>query len=129
MWPNGNRVYSSCAGGRERVKENQEEGMKQKIVVNYKSDKDEVLDGINAEMERVTSFGDLNRNGVVLQLMGPFANPEYFIRLGGVQKAVNGTAYFQQGHDDVAGLSICLDEGKTWEDVLTILKSIESIEV
>ncbi len=78
------------------------------ITVNKKNDEQresDYLEEIKAELERLKTFSAFwrKKNDNVLFFADCFANTEMFIRLGGVQKALLGSAYFQQVYNDVDG--------------------------
>ncbi len=101
------------------------------ITVNKKNDESYYLEEIKTELERLGTFSEAwkKKDAYVIYYDGGFANDEMFIRLGGVQKALLGIAYFQQGYGDITGLSLCLYADKTWKDVLDALREIESIDI
>ncbi len=99
--------------------------------VNDEQKESDYLEEIKAELKRLETFrGDWKKkNDEVIYYGDWFCSVERFIRLGGVQKALIGIAFFQQGYDNVAGLSLHLKNGMTWKDVLDSLREIESIEI
>lgn len=106
--------------------------MKEEIIIRYKDDREEessIIEKFSKECERLGTYcGKWKMKNQVIYWDGSFANDHFFIRLGGLQKALLGIAFFQQGYD-VPGLSLCLEVGRTWEDVLNRMAEIESIEV
>ncbi len=96
-----------------------------------KKDERDYLEEIKAELKRLGTFGYFwkKKNEQIIYFESGFANADKFIRLGGIQKGLLEIAYFQQGFNDVAGLSLCPRSDKTWKDVLDALREIESIEI
>jgi hypothetical protein len=107
----------------------------EKIIVNYfdgeggeEDSLDTLLDEFNNECERLHTFSHWERKNGLFYLPGTFANVSHFIRLGGLQKALVNYAFFQQGQDGIPGLSLYLISPYTWEEVISRMKEIKSIE-
>jgi len=84
---------------------------------------------INKEFKRLGAFGGWTIENSVLYYRSAFANDIMFCKLGGIQQALIGAAYFRHGYDGFDGLSLSLDFRKTWQDVLDILTGIDRIEL
>ena len=104
----------------------------EKISVNFKEEKGFVLlEAIKVELRRLETFCTywkiINSEEIGYMRQASYTNE--FIRLGGVAKALKGIAFFTMTPSEAHAFSLTLWADCTWQEVLDILKSIDSIEI